>query len=83
MKDKSKGTRFTKEQIEKAMQCKDVEELLALAKTEGVDITKEEAEKYMAELADMELDGEELKKVAGGLRPQEHSPILQQPNILA
>ena len=53
MKDKSKGTRFTKEQIEKAMQCKDVEELLALAKTEGVDITKEEAEKYMAELADM------------------------------
>lgn len=57
---------LTKEQVMKAMQCKTADELIALAKAEGVDITKEEAEAYMAELADVELDGEQLKKVAGG-----------------
>ena len=60
---------ITKEMIEKAMQCKTAEELMALAKTEGVEITKEEAEAYLAELADVELDEEKLKKVAGGGRP--------------
>ena len=55
-----------KEQIEKAMQCKTADELMALAKAEGVDITKAQAEAYMAELADVELDGKELKSVAGG-----------------
>ena len=57
---------ITKEMIEKAMQCKTADELIALAKAEGVDITKEEAKAYMAELADVELDGKELKNVAGG-----------------
>ena len=66
MAEKSKGTKFTKEQIEKAMQCKDADELLALAKAEGFAITKEEAEAYMAELADVELDEEQLKNAAGG-----------------
>ena len=46
---------LTKEMIEKAMQCKTVDELIALAKTEGFEITNEEAEAYMAELADIEL----------------------------
>ena len=58
---------LTKEQIEKARQCKSVDELMALAKSEGFDITKEEAEAYMAELADVELNEETLKKVAGGI----------------
>ena len=57
---------LTKEQIQKAMACKTADELMALAKTEGIDITKEEAEAYMAELADVELDEEQLKKAAGG-----------------
>jgi predicted ribosomally synthesized peptide with nif11-like leader len=52
--------------IEKAMQCKSVEELVALAKAEGFDITKAEAEAYLAELADVELDGKVLKHIAGG-----------------
>ena len=56
----------TKELIEKAMQCKTVEELMAAAKTEGFDITKEEAEAYLAEIADVEVDEEKLKKLAGG-----------------
>ena len=57
---------ITKEMIEKAMQCKTVDELIALAKTEGFEITNEEAEAYMAELADIELDGVTLKNVSGG-----------------
>jgi hypothetical protein len=57
---------ITKEMLEKAMQCKTAEDLMALAKTEGVAITKAEAEAYLAELADVELDGKTLKDVAGG-----------------
>jgi hypothetical protein len=57
---------LTKDQIEKAMQCETAEELMAFAKTEGVDITKAEAEAYMAELSDVELDDKTLKSVAGG-----------------
>ena len=47
---------ITEEMVEKAMQCKTAEELIALAKTNGIELTKEEAEAYMAELADVELD---------------------------
>ena len=57
---------LTKEQIKTAMKCKTAEELLALAKTEGVELTKEEAEAYIAEMADYELDDETLKRAAGG-----------------
>ena len=57
---------LTKEQIQKAMSCETVEELMELAKSEGIELTKEEAEAYMAELADVELDNAQLKKVAGG-----------------
>ena len=39
---------------------------MALAKSEGIELTKDEAEAYMAELADVELDGREMKNVAGG-----------------
>ena len=57
---------ITKEMLEKAMQCKSADELIDLAKTGGYELTKEEAEAYLAELADVELDGKELKKIAGG-----------------
>ncbi len=57
---------LTKAQVAKAMQCKTAEELMALAKANGFDLSKEEAEAYMAELADVELDEEQLKKAAGG-----------------
>ncbi len=46
-----------------AMQCKDTDELIALAKAEGKEMTKEEAEAYLAELGDVELDEAALKKV--------------------
>ena len=52
---------LTKEQIAKAMSCETVEELMELAKAEGIELTKEEAEAYMAEMADVELDSDALK----------------------
>lgn len=55
-----------KELIEKAMHCTNAEELMALAESEGISLTKEEAEAYLAEMEDMELNGEILNKVAGG-----------------
>ena len=57
----------TKEQIEKAMACETAEELMELAKEVGIELTKEEAEAYMAEMADVELDSDALKNVAGGV----------------
>ena len=41
-------------------------ELMALAKSEGFEITKDEAEAYFAEFADIELDEKALRNVAGG-----------------
>ena len=57
---------LTKEMLEKAMQCKSADELIALAKTGGYEMTKEEAEAYMTELSDFELESIELKNIAGG-----------------
>ena len=58
---------FTKEQIAKAALCKTAEELVELAKKAEIAITKEEAEAYMSELQNVELDQETLEKVAGGV----------------
>ena len=60
---------LTKAQIMKAMQCKTADELIALAKSGGYEITKAEAEAYMAELVDYDLDGEKLQAIAGGTGP--------------
>ena len=57
---------LTKEMFVKAMQCETADELIALAKTGGYELTKEEAEAYMAEMSDVELDANTLKHVAGG-----------------
>ena len=47
---------ITKEMIIKSMACETPEELREYAKSEGVEISKEEAEAYLAELQDYELD---------------------------
>ena len=57
---------ITKEMLAKAMQCKTADELMELAKAEGYDITKDEAEAYFVELSDVELDAKTLKNVSGG-----------------
>ena len=61
--DKSK---VTKDMIQRAKQCETAEDLVALAKSEGIDITKEEADAYLIELDNFELDSKALDKVAGG-----------------
>ena len=58
---------ITKEMLEKAMQCETAEDLIALAKSEGIELTKEEAEAYLTELDDYELDDATIKNVAGGM----------------
>ena len=61
--DKSK---ITKEMLEKAAQCETAEQLIALAKESGIELTKAEAEAYMAELENCELSPDALDNVAGG-----------------
>ena len=59
---------LTKEQTAKMMACETADELMALAKAEGFDITKDEAEAYIAEMADYELGEATLKSAAGGAK---------------
>ena len=59
-------TKLTKEMLEKAIKCQNADELIALAKAEGIEITKDEAEAYLAEMDNVELDNAVLDKVAGG-----------------
>ena len=58
---------LTKDMIDRAAMCQTADELIALAKIKGIEITKEEAEAYLAELADLELNSDTLDKVAGGM----------------
>ena len=57
---------LTEEQIRKAMACKTADELLALAKSWGFEMTLEQAEEYIAGMQTRELTEKELKQVAGG-----------------
>ena len=62
-------SKFTQEQLNKAMECKTADELIALAKENGIELAKEQAEKYLTQLTgvDMTLSDEDLQKVAGGV----------------
>ena len=68
MSKQLKREELTKEMVKKALRCKDADELLALAKSEGYEMTREEAEAYMAEINDFQLDDEAMKAVAGGVK---------------
>jgi ribosomal protein L12E/L44/L45/RPP1/RPP2 len=59
-------TKITKEMLAKAAKCQTADELVALAKTEGMEITKAEAEAYLSEMDNVELDNASLDNVAGG-----------------
>ena len=74
---------ITKEMIAKALQCETADELIALANSEGIELTKEEAEAYLAELEDFELDSDVLQKVAGGGVYDTVSTIIKEvPNVV-
>ena len=60
---------ISKELLEKAKAAKSAEELLALAKNEGIELTAEQAAKAFAELNKTgELSDEELDNVSGGCK---------------
>lgn len=59
---------FSKDQIEKAKQCKTVEEFKELAKAEGLNLSQEEIEKYFDATHTGELNDDELTAVAGGTK---------------
>ena len=52
--------------VQQALKCKDADELRALAKSRDYEMTREEAEAYMVEIDDFQLDDEAMKAVAGG-----------------
>ena len=69
--------------IAKAMQCETSDELIALANSEGIELTKEEAEAYLVELEDFELDSDVLQKVAGGGIYETVNTIIKEvPNVV-
>ena len=59
---------LTPEMIEKAKAAKNAEELLALAKENGVEMTADEAKTYFVQMGPKsgELDDDDLDNVAGG-----------------
>ena len=61
-----KGKEISKELVAKAMQCDTPEDLVKLAKESGVELTVKEAEAYLIELEDIDLDTAQMKRVAGG-----------------
>ena len=61
-----KGKEITKEMLEKAQQCESAQELLKLAEENGIELSADEAEAFIDELADVELDEETLNQAAGG-----------------
>ena len=59
-------TGFSAEMIQKAKGAKSAKELFELAKTEGIDITEDEARKYFEQINLPTLDDELLDMVSGG-----------------
>ena len=57
---------FSKEQIEKARNCKTLDEFKLLAKAEGVELSDEEAENCFKQTRVGELTDNDLATVAGG-----------------
>ncbi len=69
---KVNGKEISREALAEAMKCETPEALVKLAKDQGVELTKEEAEAYLSELDDLDLDSAQLSKVAGGYGCEKH-----------
>ena len=61
-----KGVELTEEQFMRGIECNTAEEMMKLCKEGGIDVTKEEAQKYVDNLADIDLTPEQMKAIAGG-----------------
>ena len=60
------GKEISQELMEKAVACRTTEELLALAKENGIELTAEQAEAYLSVYQSGKIPDEELDAVAGG-----------------
>ena len=61
-----KGTEITQQAIAEALRCDTVEALLEVAEKHDIDLTREEAEVFLEEMDDIDLDHKVLSMVAGG-----------------
>ena len=50
------GKEFSRKLIARAMQCETIEELIVLAKENGAELTEEQAQAYLDEFEDFDLD---------------------------
>ena len=64
-----KGKEISKELMEKAEKCRTADELMALAKENDIELTVDEAQAFLDESADIELDEEQIDQAAGGGKP--------------
>ena len=60
------NNKIPQELMEKAMKCETTEELLKLAMENGIELTKDEAEAYIAEGAVADVPDAEMARAAGG-----------------
>ena len=60
--------KLNKEILAALENCKDPKEVMALAKTKGIDLNEEQAAKLFACTHNEELTDEELEQVVGGMR---------------
>ena len=68
---KFRDVELTPEQVRIAMECDTPEELMAVCKEINIDLTKEEAENALANLAEVDLTPEKMKAIAGGYSAEE------------
>ena len=61
-----KGKEIPEELMAKVMQCKSADEILKLAEENGIEVSKDEAEAFLDEYSDVELDEEMLDMASGG-----------------
>ncbi len=63
---KINGKEVSREMMEKILHCETPENLMKLAKDQGVDLTKEQAEAILAEQDDIPPTNAQMKQAAGG-----------------
>lgn len=61
-----KGKEISQQAIAEALRCDTVDALLEVAEKHGIDLTREEAEVFLEEMDDIDLDHKVLAMVAGG-----------------
>ena len=80
MENKINPNEISKELLAKAQACETPEELLTLAKENGYELTKEEAEAFLAEGGVADVPDEEMSKAAGGYKVKCNSYYIPCPN---